>query len=142
MEPRKSLMFSFLVPFLTGIRVRKVDLFFANFKKLLKTRIFLANSKMLKTLWFRFCLWYDTKENCYGSAFASGKKRNQWKVIWFRFWFRFVKESWFRKLIKKWSWSRNGTWSTMLVDQQKWPNRWSTLVGCLQNVGNHVRSCS
>ena len=63
MKPRKSFTVPFLVLFRTGIRVRKLDLFFANFKKLLKTRIFLANSKMLKTvwfqeklLWFRFCI--------------------------------------------------------------------------------------
>ena len=57
----KSLMVPLLVLFPTGIRVRKLDLFFANFKKLLKTRIFLANSKMLKTLWFRVCIREETE---------------------------------------------------------------------------------
>ena len=79
-----------------------------------------------KTLWFLFCFWCETKENLHGSAFVSGTKRNQRKMLWFRFCFRFVPESWFRKLIK-FLFTFWKSWSTR-VAQEKQPNRWSTFV--------------
>ena len=99
-------MVPLLVLFRTGIRVRKLDLFFANFKELLKTRIFLANSKMLKTLWFRVCIREETEP---------------------------MKSDMVPFLVP----FRKGI-MVPKIDQQKWPNRWSTVVEHTCVIGSLV----